>query len=145
MITKLNNNNSIPVKIEYILANDILTSVIDNNKITIVLKIGASWKEIENTLFSQKIKENQNITKFGAIPNFSFEFSIPGDTQEQNEKFLSLLNARLIFMLTFADGLVKILGNKNKPCYVSFDSTNEMLPETKISIQSNQKTLYLAS
>jgi len=142
MIVKSEENNSIPVKIEYAFVEDFSAFVIQKNKAVGSLNLGKDWQQFDSTLFSFRIKEITKNSAYGSITKSTIEFSLTGDNLELNSDIISLLNAKLIFRITYNGGLQKTLGTLKKPCYISFDNINELLPNNKFTTTSNQPLFY---
>lgn len=144
MINKPDTNNTIPVKIEYAFVSDIdffKTNV--NEIISLDFKIGKDWVNFDSTLLSFNVKSNIKISKYGGIYQSQIKFKLGGDNLQLINQITKIINASLLFKITYSNSDEKILGTKKKPCFVALESENKINNHYSFSVNHNDIFRYL--
>jgi len=124
MITKPDDNNTIPVGIQYTKTESLALFYAQKNSAYLEFNQGESWADFDSTKFTIKINSELKQSTYGAVPKSSIDFNLGGDNKELLSQLQSLVNAKLIFKVKLSDGQEKILGTKNKPCFLNISSQN---------------------
>jgi len=142
MITKTEENNTIPVKIQYAYANDISEFFVKRNQCFIVFSEGNNWIDFDSTSQTININTELKNTMYGVVPTSSIVFDIGGEDYSFMNEIYNLFNIGILFKVILNDGQEKILGTKLKPCYLNMKTVNQMNSIHSFSIQHNDIFRY---
>ena len=113
-------------KIEYCPDSDVndVFCMTSFRKVKVVLTAGASWKQIAFTK-PAKLIQSSSSGKEGPTVNASLDFSIARTDDDFLNAFGDAPETKLLFKIEYADGSIKLMGDKNNCPRVQIEIDDE--------------------